>query len=125
MAYTLNPSETLPYGQGSQFAPNNSGGIVNYSSGSIVMDGTTPIAAIVPVGFTPRKIRIIDITSSAALVEYEYVDMMPANTTTKQVGTTGVTTVDTTGALTVQDRQFTVAAAALTASHTYIFEAWA
>ncbi len=135
MAYTLNPSEALPYGQGSQFAPNTSGGIVNYSTGSIVMDATSPVAAVVPVGFTPRKIRVIDITNINAANggEFEYVDMFPANTTLKTVYTAGagVKTVDTTGAITIgtelagTGRSFIVAAAALTASHTYVFEAWA
>lgn len=125
MAYMLNPSEALPYGMPSQFAPNNSGGIINYSTGSIVMDASAPVAAVVPVGFTPRKLRIIDITSNAALTVYEYVDMLPANNTLKSVGSTGVTTLDTTGLVTIQDRQFTMSAAALTASHTYVFEAWA
>lgn len=129
MAYTLNPSENLPYGMPAQFAPNNSGGIVNYSSGSIVMDGSAPVAAIVPVGFTPRKVRIIDITSLNAANggEFEYIDMFPANNALKTVYTAGagVKTVDTSGLITVQDRQFTVSAAALTASHTYVFEVWA
>lgn len=121
MAYTLNPSEALPYGMPSQFAPNNSGGIINYSTGSIVMDASAVVAAVVPVGFTPRKLRIIDITAGTVI---ETVDMFPAGTTLNTAAT-GALTLPTTGLITIQDRQFTLSAAALTASHTYVFEAWA
>lgn len=121
MAFALNPSENLPFGQPSQFAPNNPGGISNYSTGSIVMDASAPVAAVVAVGFTPRKVRITDITAGTKI---EFIDMFPANTTLNTAAT-GAITVPTTGQITIQDRQFTVSAAALLASHTYVFEAWA
>lgn len=132
MSYTLNPNAALPYGEGTQFIPNDSFGVVNYSSGSIVMDGTTPVAVTVPVGFTPRKIRVVDIT---ALAQFEVLDQFPAGTTLKTTYAAGAptSTLDTTGIVTINDgpdtagtnRSFTIAASALTASHTYVFEAWA
>lgn len=130
MAYTLNPSQTLPYSEGTQFTPNNSDGVVNYTSGYIVMDGTTPVAVVVPVGFHPRKIRLVNVS---AFVEYEYLDFMQTitpNATLKTV-TGGGVTVDTTGAISVgtdaagTERTFTIAASVLAASDSYVFEAWA
>jgi hypothetical protein len=132
MAFTLNPSATLPYGEGTQFIPNSSNGIVNFNTGSIVMDATSPVAVEVPCGFVPRKIRVIDIT---ALAMWEKLDMLPAADTLKTTYASGAptTTLDTTGIITINDgvatqganKSFTISAAALTASHTYVFEAWA
>jgi hypothetical protein len=128
MAYTLNPSVALPYSEGTQFTPNDSNGVVNYSSGYFEMDGTTPVAVVVPIGFHPRKIRVVDMTS---FVQYELLDFMQTitpNSTIKTV-TGGGVTIDTTGAITVgtdaagTERTFTVAASILTASHNYVFEA--
>jgi len=143
MAYTLNPSQTLPYGEGTQFTPNDSNGIVNYSSGYIVMDSSSVVAVVVPIGFHPRKIRIVDVTSAAAYLnnnyaEVELLDFMQtvlANSTivTKTAATTGAVdkVLDTTGLITVgtdaagTERTFTISASALQASHTYVFEATA
>lgn len=132
MAYTLNPYNTLPYGQGTAFKPNDSFGIVNFATGSIVMDGTTPVAATVPLGFKPRKVRIIDITGGTTYAVVEATDMMPAGTTLVQASS-GALTINTSSLITVNDpqpdtgngRSFTLAATMLTASHTYQFEAWA
>lgn len=133
MAYTLNPSVTLPYDQGTQFVPNSSEGIVNYNSGSIVMDASATVAATVPCGFKPRKIRVLDITALNATngSEFEVLDQMPAGTTlktvsgTKSLDTTGLIEINSGSATQGDNRSFTISAAALTPSHTYVFEAWA
>lgn len=142
MAYTLNPSDTLPYSQGTQFKPNSSDGVVNYASGYIVMDASAVVAAVVPVGFTPRRVRIVDVTSAAAYAtnataaEVEYLDFMAtavagATKLTKTNAGAPTTTIDATGLITIgtnaagTEKQFTVAAGALQASHTYVFEAMA
>lgn len=132
MAYTLNPYNTLPYGQGTQFKPNDSFGIVNFATGSIVMDGTTPVAATVSLGFKPRKVRIIDLTGGTTYAVVEATDMMPAGTTLVQASS-GALSINTSTLITINDSQpdqgnnksFTLSATMLTASHTYQFEAWA
>lgn len=132
MAYTLNPSLTLPYGEGTQFAPNNSFGIVNFSTGSIVMDAATLVAVTVPVGFKARKVRIIDLTAGTTFQVVEKTDMMPANTTLVQAIGGGLS-INTASLITINDatstagdnKSFTLSTAMLTISHTYQFEAWA
>jgi hypothetical protein len=140
MAYTLNPNVALPYGEGTQFIPNDSNGIVNYSSGYITMDGSAAVAVQVPVGFHPRKIRIVDVTSAAAYLnnataaEVEYLDFMAAvvagaTILTKTTAGAPAKTLDATGLITIgtdaagTERTFTIAATALQPSHTYVFEA--
>jgi hypothetical protein len=142
MAFTLNPSVALPYSEGTQFTPNDSNGVVNYSSGYIVMDSSAAVAVQVPIGFHPRKIRLVDVTSAAAYntnataAEVEFLDFMAtavagatllttnnAGTLTKKLDATGLITIGTDAAGT--ERTFTISAAALQSSHTYIFEATA
>ena len=131
MAYTLNPSQTLPYGEGTQFTPNDSAGIVNYASGYIETDSGSAVAIQIPVGFHPRKIRVVNLTT---LTVYELLDFMQtitANSTLKTVGSTGVTTLDTTGLITVgtevagTERTFTLSATLAVASANFVFEAFA
>jgi hypothetical protein len=138
MAYTLNPSVTLPFSEGTQFTPNDSNGVVNYASGYIVMDSSTTVAVVVPIGFHPRKIRVVNITNLNAANggELEYLDFMNeavAGTAllTKYTSGAGVKTLDTTGMISIgtdaagTERTFTIAASFLTLSDTYVFEATA
>lgn len=111
--------------------PNDSGGVPNYASGQLVTDSSTAAAYVLALGFTPRKFRILDITSSAGLTIYEQVDQMPAANTIKTVGATGVSTIDTTGLITIgtnaagTDRTVTLSATLMAASHVFAWEAFA
>lgn len=134
MAYTLNPSDTLPYGEGTQFKPSDSAGIVNYAAGYVVMDSSATVPVVVPVGFHPRKIKVVNMTSLTAANGsiVELLDFMQTVTAGATLVTkSGTVTLDTTGLLTVgtdaagTERTFTIAAAFLTASDTYVFEAFA
>lgn len=132
---TPTPSYTLNGAVVSQ--PNDSNGVVNYASGGFTTDTGTPVAVTIPVGFKARKVRVINITSSATLTEWEYADQMPATTTVKRVGSTGVTTVDTGSAIVINDdsgnlgngRSFTLSATLMTTTGTiagtYVWEAFA
>jgi hypothetical protein len=131
MAFTLNPSVTLPFGEGTQFTPNDSNGVVNYASGYIETDSGTAVGIVVPIGFHPRKIKVVNLTT---LTIYELLDFMQtitANSTLKTIGSTGVTTLDTTGLITIgtdaagTERTFTLAATLAVASSNFVFEATA
>jgi hypothetical protein len=82
---SLNTSGITPYSQ--------SAGIVNAAAGAYTGDGSGSI--LVNVGFTPRRVKVFDITDATT---YEWVEGMPATNSFKVV-TAGTMTVDTNSAV--------------------------
>lgn len=114
--------------------PNDSGGVLNYASGGLSTDATAAAAFVLSLGFTPRKIRVVDTTAAGAPITYEQLDQMPAANTLKTVGgAAGVPalTIDTTGLITIgtqangNERNVTLAAGIMAANHTFVWEAFA
>lgn len=101
--------------------PNNSDGVVNYSSGGFTTDSGTAAAFTFNVGFTPRKVRVVNITD---MTQYELLDQLPATDTLKTV-TAGTFTLDSGSAIVTVDRGFTLSAGVMLASKTFVWEAWA
>jgi len=86
-------------------ATSQSAGRANITTGSL----TGANAAVdVELGFTPRHIRLINVTDA---ITYEYIEGMAATTTMKTV-TAGTFTADTNSILVVDGNGFTIAAAA-------------
>jgi hypothetical protein len=79
-----------------------SGSIVNFANGGYTGDGSGSIA--VAVGFTPRWVKVYDITDATT---YEWSADMPATNSMKQV-TAGNLTVDTNSAIVTNGAQVTV-----------------
>lgn len=102
--------------------PNNSDGVINFSSGGFATDSGTAAAFTINVGFTPRKFRIVNITD---LLVYEQLDQMAAADTLLTTGSTGAITLDTSSLVTIGDRTVTLAAGVMVASKTFVWEAWA
>lgn len=85
---------------------NQAGSIANFANGAYTGDGSGAI--VMPVGFTPRYVKVIDITD---VTQWEFIEGMPANNTLKTVGgAAGVPaiTVDTTGLIVTNGTQVTV-----------------
>lgn len=88
---------------------NQSGSIVNQANGTYNGDGTGAI--VVPVGFTPRHVKVVDITD---LTTWEFIEGMPATNTLKTsvavAGTAGAQSVavDATSAIVTNGVQTTV-----------------
>lgn len=91
---TLNTSGIGAYGQAAS--------IVNFANGGYTGDGSGSIA--VAVGFTPRWVKVIDMTDATS---YEWFADMPATDSLKTV-TGGTTTVDTNSAVVTNGAQVTV-----------------
>lgn len=110
--------------------PNDSNGVINYASGGFSTDTGTAAALTIAVGFTPRKVKLFDLT---ALIEYDVYDQMAANNCLVSAATT--VTLDTTGKLVVNSdtnngangRSFTIAATVFTTgtAKNFVWEAWA
>lgn len=95
---------------------NHSMGVVNKATGTVAADGTI---LVVRLGFTPRTVKIINITD---VIVWEKHHNMAASTTLKTVAA-GTKTADTTTAITIGDRQFSVSAAAAANGKTLLWEA--
>jgi len=110
-------------------APNNSAGIVNYSSGGFSTDAGTAVAFSLSIGFKPRKFRLINLTGGGnGPIEYEWLDQMAAaNSLTKTPGATNTFTVaqNTSSLITVTDGGVTLAAGVMAASSAFVWEAFA
>lgn len=62
---------------------NDSAGIVNYASGLLTGDGGTPVAYTLPVGFQPRSVVLLCLSSATAAdigKKSEWYDGMPDGT---------------------------------------------
>jgi hypothetical protein len=79
-----------------------SGTIFNFANGGYVGDGSGSIA--VAVGFTPRHVKIVNVTD---VTTYEWFADMPATNSLKTV-TAGATTIDTGSAVVTNGSQVTV-----------------
>jgi hypothetical protein len=112
--------------------PNDSNGIVNYSSGGFTTDASTAAALTIAVGFVPRKVRVLQLTGSLAGTEYELMDQMAATQTLKTI-LAGTRTIDPNSAIVINNdsgnnsngRSFTLSATVMQVSSTFVWEAWA
>lgn len=115
--------------------PNNSDGVTNYSSGGFSTDAGTAAAYTLTLGFTPRKIRVINLTGSGnGPIEYEVLDQMTAgHTITKTPGATNTFTVaeNTASLITIgtvaagTERTVTLSATVMATSSSFVWEAFA
>lgn len=111
--------------------PNDSNGIVNYSSGGITTDASAAAALTIAVGFVPRRVRVVQLTGTGAPIEWEYMDQMAAGQTLKSIS--NLMSVDTASAIVVNGdsgnssagRSFTLSATVMAVSSTFVWEAWA
>lgn len=70
----------------------NSESVVNIATFKLTSDAGAAAAYILPLGFVPRRVKIVNITD--VLLD-EWMDGMAANTALHTVGSTGVTTATT------------------------------
>lgn len=70
----------------------NSESVINLVTGKLTTDSASAAAFTLPVGFTPRHVKLVNITD--VLVD-EWHDGMAANTALHLVGSTGVMTSTT------------------------------
>jgi hypothetical protein len=85
--------------------PNSqAGGVTNFAVGYYTGDGT---AGDIPValGFTPRYVKLMDITLG---LYYEWIEGLPATDTLLNTGSTGVVTVDTNSVILTNGMSITV-----------------
>ncbi|PFH12849.1 MULTISPECIES: hypothetical protein [Burkholderia] len=107
----------------------NADSIVNHATGVVVTDSATAAALTITCGFKPRIIRWVNVTSSGALTKDEWYDGMAANNSVHTVGSTGVVTLSTTAGPSVgapatgNDGTFTMPAASVPASSSFVWEA--
>lgn len=112
--------------------PNDSNGVVNYSSGGITTDSSTAAALTISVGFVPRRVRVLQLTGTGAGTEFELLDQMAATQALKTI-LAGTRTIDTTSAIVINTdtnngangRSFTLSAGVMVVSSTFVWEAWA
>lgn len=83
-------------------AYSQAGSVCNFANGGYTGDGSGSIA--VAVGFTPRWVKIVDVTD---VTIYEWFADMPATNSVKTV-TGGTTTIDTNSAVVTNGAQVTV-----------------
>lgn len=93
-----------------------SAGIVNMSTGAITSDGT---AVSVNLGFTPRWVKVINLTD---VIVWEKMEGMSATQAIKVV-TAGTTTVDTGSAIVIAAGGFSISATAAGTSKSLIWVA--
>lgn len=91
---TLNASGIGAYGQAAS--------VVNFANGGYTGDGSGSI--LVNVGFTPRWVKVVDVTDATT---YEWFADMPATDSLKTV-TGGTMTIDTNSAIVTNGAQVTV-----------------
>jgi hypothetical protein len=70
----------------------NSESVVNIATFKLTTDAATAAAYTLALGFTPRRVKIVNITD---VLTDEWMDGMGANTALHQVGSTGVVTSTT------------------------------
>lgn len=99
------------------FATSNAASVVNFATGTFTGDGT---AIDVVLGFTPRHIRVVNVTDVEAWDKFE---SMSAAQSLKTV-TAGTTTIDTGSAIVITERGFTLLAAEFGTSDVVHWAAW-
>lgn len=99
----------------------NSNGVVNYAVGKIVTDGGAAAAATITLGFTPRKVKFVNLTDR---ITDEWFEGMASASSLHTVAA-GTMTLETTNGIAVSGPSFTLTATTLVASKTYYWEATA
>jgi hypothetical protein len=99
----------------------NSASVVNVATGYVVSDSGTAAATVFTLGFTPRVITFVNLTDR---ITYEWYAGMASGSALKTVAA-GTRTLDASSDLvvTLSDRTFTVAAAAIPASKAFAWRA--
>lgn len=97
------------------------GGIVNHATGNVVTDSATAAAATFTVGFVPRIVRIHNLTDRISDEWYSGMDAYSSLHT----AAAGTRTLETTNGISVDAAagSFTVKAATMVASKTFVWEA--
>lgn len=99
----------------------NSNGVVNYAIGKVVTDGGAAAAATFSLGFTPRKVKFVNLTDR---ITDEWFEGMASASSLHAVAA-GTLTLETTNGIAVSGPSFTVTATTLVASKTFYWEAFA
>lgn len=99
----------------------NSEGVVNIATAKLTTNADAAAAYTLALGFTPRRVRIVNVKTAAGVVINEWYEGMPAAAAVVTDGTvaTGTTTYVTTGGITVADGVVTFASAIMVASGTF------
>jgi phosphatidylserine synthase len=97
----------------------NSNGVNSFAVGKIVTDATTAAAATIALGFTPRYVRLINLTDR---ITDEWFEGMASASSLHTVAV-GTLTLEATNGIAVVGSSFTLTAATLVASKTYFWEA--
>lgn len=83
-------------------ALNQDAGVSNFATGTYTGDGTAGDVQVA-CGFTPRYVKLCDITLG---LYYEYIEGMPATTTMLNTGSTGVVTQDANSVIVTNAAQY-------------------
>lgn len=99
----------------------NSNGVVNVAFGKLVTDATTATAQTITLGFTPKYVKLVNLTDR---ITDEWFEGMASASSLHAVAT-GVLTLETTNGIAVSGPSFTLTAVTLVASKTYAWVAYA
>jgi hypothetical protein len=100
----------------------DSAGIVNLATGQLASDAGAAAALTINVGFTPRRIRVIQLSGTGVPNTYEWLEGMPNSTCLLSVAA-GTQSISTTLGPVVTDRTFALPAGVLTANGSWAWEA--
>jgi hypothetical protein len=99
----------------------NTTGVTNYAVGKIVTSSATAAAATISLGFTPRYVRVVNLTDRITDEWYEGM----ASASSLHAVAAGTLTLETTNGIAVSGPSFTLTATTLVASKTFYWEAMA
>lgn len=99
----------------------NTNGVANYAVGKIVTDAAAAAAATITLGFTPRRVKFVNLTDR---ITDEWYEGMASASSLHQVAA-GTMTLETTNGIAVSGNTFTLTATTLVASKTFYWEAMA
>ena len=97
----------------------NSNGIVNHATGHIVSDSGAAAVTTITLGFAPRIVRFHNVTDR---ISDEWVSGMASANSIRSVAA-GTRTLETTNGIAVSGNTFTLTAATMVASKTFVWEA--
>lgn len=99
----------------------NTTGVSNFAVGKVVTDGGAAAATTFTLGFTPRKVRFVNLTDR---ITDEWFEGMASASSLHTVAA-GTVTLETTNGIAVSGNTFTVTATTMVASKTFYWEAYA
>lgn len=99
----------------------NTTGVSNFAVGKVVTDGGAAAATTFTLGFTPRKVRFVNLTDR---ITDEWFEGMASASSLHTVAA-GTVTLETTNGIAVSGNTFTVTATTMVASKTFYWVAYA